>query len=65
MGAILVLACVYWFVPAGSLPTFMPGFFSLIASSVARLIESMNRQKESRLWRPARVKPDEGAKTPG
>jgi len=23
----LVLACVYWFVPAGSLPTFMPGFF--------------------------------------
>jgi ammonia channel protein AmtB len=22
----LVLACVYWFVPAGSLPTFMPGF---------------------------------------
>lgn len=26
MGAILVLACVYRFVPAGSLPTFMPGF---------------------------------------
>lgn len=24
--AFLVLACVYWFVPAGSLPTFMPGF---------------------------------------
>jgi len=22
----LLLACVYWFVPAGSLPTFMPGF---------------------------------------
>jgi ammonia channel protein AmtB len=22
----LVLACVYWFVPAGSLPNFMPGF---------------------------------------
>ena len=22
----LVLACVYWFVPAGSLPHFMPGF---------------------------------------
>jgi ammonia channel protein AmtB len=22
----LVLACVYWFVPAGSLPTLMPGF---------------------------------------
>ena len=22
----LLLACVYWFVPAGALPTFMPGF---------------------------------------
>lgn len=22
----LLLACVYWFVPAGLLPTFMPGF---------------------------------------
>jgi hypothetical protein len=22
----LLLACVYWFVPAGSLPHFMPGF---------------------------------------
>ena len=22
----LVLACIYWFVPAGSLPAFMPGF---------------------------------------
>jgi len=22
----LVLACIYWFVPAGSLPHFMPGF---------------------------------------
>jgi ammonia channel protein AmtB len=22
----LVIACVYWFVPAGSLPHFMPGF---------------------------------------
>jgi hypothetical protein len=27
LGAIfLLLACVYWFVPAGSLPHFMPGF---------------------------------------
>jgi hypothetical protein len=24
--ALIVLACVYWLVPAGSLPTFMPGF---------------------------------------
>jgi len=24
--AFLLLACVYWFVPGGSLPTFMPGF---------------------------------------
>jgi ammonia channel protein AmtB len=22
----LLLACIYWFVPAGSLPHFMPGF---------------------------------------
>ena len=22
----LVLACIYWFVPAGSLPAFMPGY---------------------------------------
>ena len=22
----LLLACLYWFVPAGSLPHFMPGF---------------------------------------
>ena len=22
----LALACVYWFVPAGSLPSFVPGF---------------------------------------
>ena len=22
----LLLACAYWFVPAGSLPAFMPGF---------------------------------------
>src|SRR5262249_25446865 len=26
LGVFLVLACVYWFVPAGSLPHFFPGF---------------------------------------
>jgi uncharacterized BrkB/YihY/UPF0761 family membrane protein len=30
----LVLACVYWFVPAGSLPAFMPGFGGAFCASV-------------------------------